>query len=135
MKTHFIYLLFEYYINSISDVAENKAPTISPIAQKEYTCRQSKYGDHVPRLPTRCTILAPSFSGKTVLISNLILDVYRGCFNRIYIFSPTIKIDDKFKPVKDYIATEIKPHEKEQKNSTITIQKIYKQLLINNIKL
>ena len=56
-------------------------PTITPIAQKEYYCKQSKYGDSVvPKLPTRATILAPSFSGKTVLISNLILDVYRNCF-------------------------------------------------------
>jgi hypothetical protein len=68
----------------------------------------------VPKLPTRATILAPSFSGKTVLISNLILDVYRNCFNRIYIFSPTINIDDNFKPVKEYITNEIKPHEREQ---------------------
>lgn len=96
-------------------MTENKAPHIAPIKLTEYGCRQSKYGEHVvPKLPTRATILAPSFSGKTVLISNLILDVYRGCFNRIYIFSPTINIDDNFKPVKDYIAKEIKPHEKEQ---------------------
>ena len=48
------------------------APKIEPIKAKEYTCKQSKYGDLVPKLPTRATILAPSFSGKTVLISNLI---------------------------------------------------------------
>ena len=90
------------------------APEIKPINTKEYSVKQSKYGDVVPKLPTRATILAPSFSGKTVLISNLILDVYKGCFNRIYIFSPTINIDDNFKPVKEYITNEIKPHEKER---------------------
>lgn len=90
------------------------APEIKPINTKEYSVKQSKYGDVVPKLPTRATILAPSFSGKTVLISNLILDVYRNCFNRIYIFSPTINIDDNFKPVKEYITNEIKPHEREQ---------------------
>ena len=58
--------------------------------------------------------MAPSFSGKTVLISNLILDVYKGCFNRIYIFSPTINIDDNWIPVKKYIEKEIKPREDEQ---------------------
>ena len=53
------------------------SPKIEPVKIKEYTCKQSKYGDLVPKLTTRATILAPSFSGKTVLISNLILDVYR----------------------------------------------------------
>ena len=67
-------------------MTENKVPIIAPIKQIEYTCKQSKYGEHVPKLPARATICAPSFSGKTVLISNLILDVYRGCFNRIYIY-------------------------------------------------
>ena len=89
-------------------------PKIEPVKIKEYTCKQSKYGDLVPKLPTRATILAPSFPGKTVLISNLILDVYKGCFNRIYIFSPTINIDDNWIPVKKYIEKEIKPREDEQ---------------------
>ena len=91
-----------------------EAPKIEPVKIKEYTCKQSKYGDLVPKLPTRATILAPSFSGKTLLISNLILDVYKNCFNRIYIFSPTINIDDNWGPVKKYIAKEIKPREDEK---------------------
>ena len=89
-------------------------PIITPLKSNEYGCKQSKYGDFVPKLPTRCTLLAPSFSGKTVLISNLIVDVYRGCFNRIYIFSPTINIDDNFKPVKEYITNYIKQNDKEK---------------------
>ena len=63
------------------------APKIEPVETKQYTCKHSKYGDLVPKLPTRATILAPSFSGKTVLISVLILDVYKICFNRIYILA------------------------------------------------
>ena len=90
------------------------SPTIEPIKTKEYTCKQSKYGDIVPGLPTRATLLAPSFPGKTVLISNLILDVYKNCFNRIYMVSPTINIDDNWIPVKRYIEKEIKPREDEQ---------------------
>ena len=35
-------------------------------------------------------------------------------FNIIYIFSPSIDIDHTRRPVKDYIAKEIKPHEREQ---------------------
>ena len=85
-------------------MAENKAPTISPIKHIEYECKQSKYGDHVPKLPTRSMILSPSGGGKTVLLQNMILDIYRGCFNRIYIFSPSIDIDHTWRPFKDCIA-------------------------------
>jgi hypothetical protein len=95
-------------------MAENKAPTITLIKHKEYECKQSKYGDHVPKLPMRSMILAPSGAGKTVLLQNMILDIYRGCFNRIYIFSPSVDIDHTWQPVKDYIAKEIKPTEHEK---------------------
>ena len=91
----------------MKDMAENKAPTISPIIHIEYECKQSKYGEHAPKLPLRSMILAPSGSGKTVLLQNMILDIYRGCFNRIYIFSPSIDIDHTWRPVKDHIAKEI----------------------------
>ena len=94
-------------------MAENKSPVIAPIKHKEYECRQSKY-DHVPKLAMRSMILSPSGGGKTVLLQNMILDIYRGCFNRIYIFSPSIDIDHTWQPVKDYIAKEIKPNEKEK---------------------
>jgi hypothetical protein len=43
----------------------------------------------------------------------MILDIYRNCFERIYIFSPSIDIDHTWKPVKDYIQKEIKPNSKE----------------------
>ena len=59
-------------------------------------------------------ICAPSGGGKTILLQNMILDIYRDCFERIYISSPSIDIDHTWKPVKDYIQKEIKPHEKEQ---------------------
>ena len=62
----------------------------------------------------RSMIFAPSGSGKTVLLQNMILDIYRGCFNRIYIFSPSIDIDQTWQPVKEYIAKEIQPNEHEK---------------------
>ena len=67
-------------------MTENKAPVIAPIKHIEYECKQFKYGDHVPKLPMRSMILAPSGSGKTVLLQNMILDIYRGCFSIIYIY-------------------------------------------------
>ena len=60
---------------------------IKPIDVKEFTCKQSKHSDVVPHLPLRGVLLSPSGGGKSVLLANLMLKVYRGCFERIYIFS------------------------------------------------
>ena len=65
------------------------------------------------KLPMRALICAPSGGGKTILLQNMILDIYQGCFSRIYIFSPSIDVDHTWKPVKDHIAKTIKPNDKE----------------------
>ena len=72
---------------------------IKPIKVTEYTCKQSKHSV-VPKLPLRGILLAPSGSGKTVLLSNMMLNIYRGCFERIYIFSPSIHVDQTWEAVK-----------------------------------
>ena len=77
-------------------------PIIKPIDVKEYTSKQSKY-DVVGKLPLRDIILGPSGAGKGVLLSNMILDIYKNCFDRIYIFSPSIDVDKTWIPVKEYI--------------------------------
>ena len=73
---------------------------IKPIDLKENSCKQSKRG-HVPKVQLRMILLAPSGSGKTVLLSNLILNIFRGCFERIFLFSPSIDIDKTWEPVKN----------------------------------
>ena len=88
-------------------------PVISPIKVKQYEVKQSKYA-HVALLPTRSVINASSGSGKTVFIQSLILDIYKGCFSRIYISSPSIDIDDIWLPVNKYIADELTTTEDEQ---------------------
>ena len=88
-------------------------PVISPMKNKQYEVEQSRY-EHVSKLPTRSVINAASGSGKTVLIQSLILDIYKGCFSRIYIFSPSIDIDDTWLPVKKYIADKLTTTEDEQ---------------------
>ncbi len=79
---------------------------IGPIKAKvaEIKFRQSK-SDILPRLPLRALALGNSGNGKTNLIANLIIDerFYRGCFEKIYWFSPTAKIDDALEPVREYI--------------------------------
>ena len=89
------------------------APNIKPIQLKEYTSKQSNY-EIVPKLPMRSMLVGPSGGGKTVLLTNMILDIYKGCFSRIYIWSPSINVDSTWKPVKDYIRDHIKPNDREK---------------------
>ena len=79
-----------------------EAPKVVPRTTKEYRIPQSKY-PQADRLPTRSILLAPSGSGKTVLLQHLILDMFRDCFARIYVFSPSVNIDDAWLSVKDYV--------------------------------
>jgi ABC-type dipeptide/oligopeptide/nickel transport system ATPase component len=83
-------------------------PNIKPIKTKEYDVPKSKYSV-VGSLPTRSIILGPSGSGKSILLQNMILDIYKGLFKRIYIFSPSIEVDyQTWKPVKDHIQNDLK---------------------------
>ena len=69
----------------------------------------------MPKLPARMLCVASSTGGKTVLIQNLILKIYRGSFERIYIFSPSVHVDDTWSAVKKYIRDVMKVDaEKEQ---------------------
>ncbi|CAE7237129.1 unnamed protein product [Symbiodinium sp. KB8] len=62
----------------------------------------------VPKLPCTGILVGPSKSGKTVALISMILDQYRGCFERIYVFSPSINVDDGWRPVKKYIEETMK---------------------------
>ena len=84
---------------------------IKPIDLTEYSCKQSKHG-HVPKVPLRMILLAPIGSGKTVLLSNLFLNIYRGCFERIFVFSPSIDIGRTWEPVKKHQEDDMKAVEK-----------------------
>ena len=84
----------------------DKAPVIRPIKVEEFSFKQSKY-KQCGSLPVRSIILGPSGSGKGILLQNMILDIYRDCFERIYIFSPSINVDHTWQPVKKYISEKI----------------------------
>ena len=85
----------------------SEIPYIKPIKLTEYQTKQSKYS-MVGKLPTRALLVGPSGSGKGILLSNMILDIYRDCFSRIYIFSPSINVDMTWEPVKNYIEKSMK---------------------------
>ena len=87
-------------------------PTIEPIKVKEYEVKQSKY-HQCGKLPVRSILLGPSGSGKGILLQNMILDIYRGCFERVYIFSPSINVDVTWLPVKEYLNKTINLSENE----------------------
>ena len=84
-----------------------KAPTVMPIMITGYTARQSHY-EVVGKLPIWSIILGPCGCGKTLLLHNMICDMDKGCFGRIYTFSLTIYFDSSWHPVKRYIEKEMK---------------------------
>ena len=82
-------------------------PIVKPINITDYEFTQSKY-EHVPKLPFRSIIVASSTGGKTVLIQKLILNVYKNCFSRIFISSPSVHNGPTFVEVKKYQREEMK---------------------------
>ena len=89
-------------------------PNIKPIKLKEYEVKQSKY-KVAAKLPMRSIILGPSGSGKSILLQNFILDIYSGCFSRVYIFSPSINVDyQTWEPVKKYLNDEVNNGDKDE---------------------
>ena len=91
-----------------------EAPIIKPIKTKEYEVPKSRY-KQAGALPFRSIILGASGSGKTILLQNMIIDIYKKLFERIYFFSPSIDVDyQTWKPVKDYIENDLKLKETDE---------------------
>ena len=87
---------------------------IKPYKSTEYIFDQSKY-NIAAQLPMRSLIVGPSGTGKSVLLHNMIMNIYRGCFNRVYIFSASIHVDMSWQPVIKYLKNDLKQDEiKEQ---------------------
>jgi hypothetical protein len=80
---------------------------VRPTKTVEYEHKQSDFGDHLPKLPMRALCIGPSGGGKTVLLQWLILHAYKGCWARIYIFSPSAILDPVWRPVKKYCEREL----------------------------
>lgn len=83
-----------------------------------YTVKQAG-SPGVPQLTgggARVIICAPSGIGKTVIACNLLTrsEAWRGCFERIYVFSPSVNLDKNWDVVKRYQANSLKagPQEK-----------------------
>ena len=100
------------YIYTCTILREMQVPNLKPIDLKEHTCKQGHYGDIVPKLPMRRMLVGPSGSGTTVRLTNMFLDSYKGCYSINYIWSPSIQVDNTWKPVKDYIRHQLKPNDR-----------------------
>ena len=100
--------------NALKSKVMAAGPAIRPAKIKEYTCKQRRYA-HVPELPMRAVAYGPSGSGKSVLLQQFCLDVYKSCFERIYIWAPSIDIDHVWDPLKKYVRKEFKVETKEEK--------------------
>ena len=93
----------------------------------EYSSKQAS-DPVVPLVPRTGIFLGPSKSGKTVALISLILEQYRGVFERIYIFSPSVDIDDGWIPVKKYIEEDLGVNtEREQKWGEAALRRIIQQ--------
>ena len=55
-----------------------------------------------PRVPGSGCILGPTGSGKTQLTVQMLLQPYRNVFSRIYVFSPSVHIDNAWDPVREH---------------------------------
>lgn len=64
--------------------------------------RKPRY-EQVPQPFLRTMILAPSAGGKTTLLSRLLIDIYTGIFDKIFIYSKTALIDPSYKKIFEYI--------------------------------
>lgn len=80
-------------MKKIIKIVPNKVP--------EYKLKQSNY-EAIGDLPQRMLIVAPSNSGKTVLLNSLVTDVYKNCFEKIFVFSPSIFLDSAYQGLIKY---------------------------------
>ena len=72
-----------------------------------WECEQSRHG-HLPKLPAMGIFLAPSKVFKSTALVDLILRHYtngrgKSCFERVFIFSPSVDIDSVWDPVKTFV--------------------------------
>ena len=59
-------------------------------------------------------VVSASQGGKGRLIQNLVLKVHRGCFERIYMVSPTAHIDEAYREVIEYKEKDLKVDNKKE---------------------
>ena len=76
---------------------------VKPRPTPEYHIVQPK-SEILARVPgANHVILGPSKSGKSILWQSMLLDGYMDVFSRVFLFTPSGRVDDSLEPIKDYI--------------------------------
>ena len=90
-------------------------PHIAPAkGTRSFEFKQSRYKNLAGMNVLRTVLCGNSGVGKGVLQQQLILDVFKGCFERVYLFSPTAHTDTNWEPVLKYIRKDLKVPEEEE---------------------
>ena len=79
-----------------------------------------------PSHPVRCIIIGPSECGKSVFLTNLILNIINE-FDKIYIYSPSLHQDSYQKLIKcfsNYIPIHIKPNILNEEDIDVVIEEV-----------
>ena len=84
-----------------------------PKGLKQYKQKQPPYPHMEGWLATRAILSIPSGGGKQIVMLNLALKFWRGCFSRIILFSPTCDVDSGWEPLEKHIRHDLKVPEEE----------------------
>ena len=81
-------------------------PSVDPLNKPGYTYPQSKTSI-MGKLPIRALCLGPGSSGKSTMLTRLLIDeqFYGGKFSRIFWISPSATVDDSLDPLREYVKT------------------------------
>lgn len=69
------------------------------------------HGPPFPSLPSSWIFSGPTCSGKSQAWLSLILRVYKGMFDRVFVFSPSILVDDSYQELRKFL-DKMSPKEK-----------------------
>ena len=84
--------------------------SVVPSKTAKHNFKQSPY-EHLPSLPMRGIIAGPSGGGKGVLTHAMLMDFYRGCFDRMHYFSASADLDPSLQVIKEYCEKELEMKE------------------------
>ena len=84
-----------------------------PKGMKTYKTKQPPYPHMDGWLASRALLSIPSGGGKQIILLNLALKFWRGCFKRIILVSPTCMVDSGWEVLEKYVRNVLKVPESE----------------------
>ena len=86
---------------------------VPPKGMKTYKTKQPPYPHMEGWLASRALLSIPSGGGKQIILLNLALKFWRGCFKRIILVSPTCMVDSGWEVLEKYVRNVLKVPESE----------------------